>query len=307
MRVERLVSIIYKLLNNEILSASALAEKYDVSQRTIYRDIDAICAAGIPVVSYQGVNGGYGIMDGYKLDKSLLGSYDVGSLISILYSMSTVFEDDRALETIERLKSIDSEAGQRLSVDIGGNGSKPESLRILLKAITNRQVVRFNYVNAKNEKTNRIVEPVRLLYKHSSWYLYGFCRKPMDYRNFKISRMDHLQVSSEYFRQKHDVEENRMPGSTYYSVEHEDVETIELHVSSDALASAMDRFPLAIKTFHNDGSLTISFHVYKPNEANWLWSALLSFGSNIEVMKPVELRKKMKKEIKKIIKLYSEV
>jgi predicted DNA-binding transcriptional regulator YafY len=88
MKMERLISMIYMLLNNEVVSASSLAEKYDVSQRTIYRDIDVICAAGIPVVSYQGVNGGYGIIETYKMDKSLLGSYDIGSLITILHSVS---------------------------------------------------------------------------------------------------------------------------------------------------------------------------------------------------------------------------
>ena len=96
MKLERLISIIYKLLNNEVLSASMLAEEYQVSQRTIYRDIDVICAAGFPVISYQGMNGGYGIMDGYKMDKSLLGSYDVDSLITVLSSLSSVFKDERA-------------------------------------------------------------------------------------------------------------------------------------------------------------------------------------------------------------------
>jgi len=101
MKLERLISMIYKLLNHEILSASLLAEEFQVSKRTIYRDIDVICAAGIPVISHQGMKGGYGIMDGYKMDKSLLGSYDIDSLI-------TVFEDERAslnIITIEQTKS----------------------------------------------------------------------------------------------------------------------------------------------------------------------------------------------------------
>ncbi|GGD62386.1 helix-turn-helix transcriptional regulator [Paenibacillus nasutitermitis] len=106
MKLERMISMIYMLLNNEVVSASALAEKYGVSQRTIYRDIDAICAAGIPVVSYQGMNGGYGIIDSYKMDKSLLGSYDVESLITILHGMSTVFDDERAMETVRKLQTI---------------------------------------------------------------------------------------------------------------------------------------------------------------------------------------------------------
>ncbi len=172
MKLERLISMIYMLLNNEILSASALAEKYKVSQRTIYRDIDAICAAGIPVVSYQGVNGGYGIIDSYKMDKSLLGSYDVGSLITILHSMSTVFEDDRALETIHKLRTIQQDDGApSLTMDIGGRRAYNDSLRILKTAITECRLVRFEYINAKSERKQRSVEPISLLYKYDSWYL----------------------------------------------------------------------------------------------------------------------------------------
>ncbi|MGV2805350.1 WYL domain-containing protein, partial [Clostridium perfringens] len=192
MKLERLISMIYMLLNNEILSASALAEKYNVSQRTIYRDIDAICAAGIPVVSYQGVNGGYGIMEQYKMDKSLLGSYDVSALITILHSMSTVFEDERAMDTIQRLQTIDrsgNSASQGLSMDIGSWRSYNERLRLLRRAITDKHVISFQYISAKNERIRRKVEPLRLMYKFGSWYLYGFCRTRADYREFRIARM----------------------------------------------------------------------------------------------------------------------
>lgn len=109
MELERLISMIYKLLNNEVLSASMLAEEFQVSTRTIYRDIDVICAAGFPVISFQGNKGGFGMKDGYKMDKSLLGSYDVDSLITVLRSLSTVFEDERDQGTIERLQTVGTE------------------------------------------------------------------------------------------------------------------------------------------------------------------------------------------------------
>lgn len=109
MKLERLISITYALLNNEVISASELADKYHVSQRTIYRDIEAICAAGIPVISYQGANGGYGIIKEYKMDKSLLHSNDIESLITLLHSTATVFKDGQATETMHRLQTIQSD------------------------------------------------------------------------------------------------------------------------------------------------------------------------------------------------------
>lgn len=107
MKLERLLSIIFKLLNHEIVSASSLANEFQVSSRTIYRDIEAICAAGIPVVSFQGTNGGFGIIEGYKFDKSLMDPNDILNLISVLSSLSSIFEDKDVEHTLERLKMLD--------------------------------------------------------------------------------------------------------------------------------------------------------------------------------------------------------
>jgi predicted DNA-binding transcriptional regulator YafY len=295
--------MIYMLLNNEVLSASALADKYNVSQRTIYRDIDAICAAGIPVVSYQGVNGGYGIIEEYKMDKSLLGSYDVGSLITILHSMSTVFDDERALGTINRLQTIqDDNNTPSLSMDMGSWQAYNEALRLLRTAITDRRVVRFVYINAKNERNNRIIEPVRLMYKFNTWYLYGFCRTRMDYREFRISRMTDLVSSPEAFGRNHIVEEKNR---SYDWHAQENAVDVVLHFSVDALAKAMDRFYDVEKRFHDDGSLTLTLKISNPSEAQWLWPVLLSFGDTVEIIEPLELRMTIKAKLEKMLKRYS--
>lgn len=304
MKLERLISMIYMLLNNEVLSASALAEKYNVSQRTIYRDIEAICAAGIPVVSYQGVNGGYGIMEEYKMDKSLLGSYDVGSLITILHSMSTVFEDDRAMETINKLQTIQSRQTPSLSMDIGSRLPYNESLRVLRTAITDRRVVRFEYINAKNERASRSVEPIRLMYKYNSWYLYGFCRARKDYREFRISRMAELVSSTEYFADHHQEAAPRETSSRTWG-ERDKMDDVVLHFSADCLAKAMDFFFDAEKTFHEDGSLTLLLKVHHPAKADWLVSIILSFGEDAEIVEPHELRDILKTKIEKMMKRYS--
>lgn len=136
MKLERLISIIFKLLNNEILSASSLADEFQVSPRTIYRDIEAICAAGIPVVSYQGTNGGFGIIKGYKFDKSLMGSYDILNLITVLSSLSNIFKDKEIEHTIDRLKLLDTNSNNKsLLVDLESHRTEPNSLMNLRKAI----------------------------------------------------------------------------------------------------------------------------------------------------------------------------
>jgi predicted DNA-binding transcriptional regulator YafY len=305
MKLERLISMIYMLLNNEVLSASALADKYKVSQRTIYRDIDAICAAGIPVVSYQGVNGGYGIIDSYKMDKSLLGSYDVSSLITILHSMSTVFDDERALETINKLQTLQhSDASPSLTMDIGGSGAYKDSLRTLRVAITECRIVRFEYVNAKSERKDRCVEPISLLYKFDSWYLYGFCRERKDYREFKLPRMANLLASTEYFKKHSQLPDRNLPFDRQHQ---ENKMNATLHFSVEYLARAMDFFYSAEKSFNDDGTLTMTLEVDPWSVERWLIPSLLSFGDGVVVVQPAVLRDMVKTAIEKMLKRYSEV
>lgn len=305
MKLERLISIIYKLLNHEVLSASMLAEEFQVSQRTIYRDIDVICAAGFPVVSYQGTNGGYGIMDGYKMDRSLLGSYDVNALITVLRSLSTVFEDERAQGTIERLQTIGPEQrAASLSVDLETRRTEPDTLRRLRTAITQRNIVRFDYINANNERTTRDMEPLRLHFKYSNWYVYGFCRKRRDYREFRLSRMLNLFLTQETF-EPHDEVLNEAANSNKGWQER--LEDVVIRVRPEALAEVMDQFGQADKQFHADGSMTLRIPVYQPLSARWLWAILLSFGSGAEVLEPLELRSILKEQLQKTLKNYEEV
>ncbi|MEC0301782.1 helix-turn-helix transcriptional regulator [Terribacillus saccharophilus] len=305
MKLERLISIIYKLLNHEVLSASMLAEEFQVSTRTIYRDIDVICAAGIPVISYQGNKGGYGILDGYKMDRSLLGSYDVDSLITVLSSLATVFEDERAQGTIERLQTIGEEhQNQNLSVDFESYRTEPEALRQLRSGITERKVVRFDYINAQNERTTRDMEPLRLHYKYSNWYINGFCRKRQGYREFRLSRMLNLSLTQETFQPHEEVPKEDYTSDNIWANK---VSDVVVKVKQEALAEALDQFHKVDKQFHADGSMTIRIPVYEPLKARWLWSILLSFSSGAEVVEPYGLRVLLKEKLQNTIKLYEEV
>jgi predicted DNA-binding transcriptional regulator YafY len=297
--------MIYKLLNHEVLSATVLAEQYQVSPRTIYRDIDVICAAGIPVISYQGTKGGYGIMDGYKMDKSLLGSYDVNSLITVLHSLSSVFEDGRAQETIERLQTIGAEhQSQNLLVDFETHRTPPEALRYLRAGILEHRIVRFEYINAQNERTTRELEPVRLHFKYSNWYIYGFCRTRQDYREFRLSRMINVSLTDTTYQPLHELPEetafadNRQAG---------EVEDVVIRVRPESLAEALDQFHQVDTEFHTDGSMTMRIPVCHPLKAKWLWSILLSLGSGAEVLEPPLLRSILKEQLQNALKYYEEV
>ncbi|WP_366290370.1 YafY family protein [Paenibacillus sp. AN1007] len=302
MKLERLVSIIYKLLNHEVLSASTLAEEYQVSPRTIYRDIDVICAAGFPVVSHQGMNGGYGIMDGYKMDKSLLGSYDVHALITVLTSLSTIFNDARAQGTIERLQTIgDAHQNPSLTVDLDTGRTEPDALPYLREGIMNSQVVQFDYINAKNERSTRSIEPVRLQFKYRSWYVYGYCRSRQDFREFRLSRMLNVHLTNRAF-EPHANPSDEVLSSTHDTLDYRS--EVVFRVYPDALAEALDHFQQADKQFHEDGSMTMRIQVLQPLKASWLWSFLLSLGSGAEVLQPIELRNLLETQLRNALTHY---
>ncbi|MED0967618.1 helix-turn-helix transcriptional regulator [Bacillus paramycoides] len=304
MKLERLISIIFKLLNNEILSASNLADEFQVSPRTIYRDIEAICAAGIPVVSYQGTNGGFGIIKGYKFDKSLMGSYDILNLITVLSSLSNIFKDKEIEHTIDRLKSLDTSSNfKSLSVDLESHRTEPNSLMNLRKAIHEKKVIHFNYISNKNEFTSREVEPIHLHYKFRNWYIYGYCRERQNYREFRLSRMMGVTLTQEKFLQNHEIKDE-----VFYSNRNlVGFEDVVIWVSPNSLAEVLDQFQNSSKTINDDGSMTITISVYQPLQAGWLKSILLSFGSGAKIVKPVELQSILIDEAKKIIKVYEDI
>ncbi|WP_178019525.1 YafY family protein [uncultured Paenibacillus sp.] len=305
MKLERLISIIYKLLNHDVLSAATLAEEFQVSPRTIYRDIDVLCAAGFPVVSYQGTNGGYGIMDGYKMDKSLLGSYDVASLITVLNSLSSVFEDERAQGTIERLQTIEPEyRTPSLAVDLETRRTDLGVLPLLRSAIMQRNLVCFDYINTQNERRARELEPLRLHFKFGNWYVYGYCRSRQDYREFRLSRMLNVWLTQDTFEPHPEALE---PNNNDQKAWEGQMEDVVIRVHPEALADVMDQFHQAEKQFHDDGSMTVRIPVYQPLSARWLWSILLSFGGGAEVLEPPKLRGIIKEQLQNALKLYEEV
>ncbi|EAZ87141.1 YafY family protein [Lysinibacillus fusiformis] len=304
MKLERLLSIIFKLLNHEIVSASSLANEFQVSSRTIYRDIEAICAAGIPVVSFQGTNGGFGIIEGYKFDKSLMDPNDILNLISVLSSLSSIFEDKDVEHTLERLKMLDiGDKKSAFMIDLESYRTEPSSLMNLRQAIYERKVIYFNYVNNKNEFTSREVEPIHLHYKYCNWYLYGYCRVRKSHREFKVSRMMGITLSQEKYLQMHEYKSD----SSYSRGHQERVQEVVIWVSPYSLAEALDQFQNSSKVMNSDGSMTFTFSVYQPLHAGWLKSILLSFGSEAKIIKPVELQSILVEEAKKLINIYKDV
>lgn len=310
MKLERLLAIIMLLLNRKQVNAKELAEYFEVSQRTIYRDIDAINQAGIPIVSYMGAEGGFGILENYKINKNFLDDYEINSLITALKNLNHTVNNRKislALEKLEHMrpqKDVNSNDSNAIPINIdynnwNSNNTDKEKLKALNKAIFEKRRICFDYTNTKGEYTSRTVEPLSLLLKDFSWYLQGYCRSKEDYRLFKVKRMHKVKVTEEFFTR----EAPPLEALDYLEEWYKDkmVIDITLKFKAEARTRMVDSFNEEQIQICEDGSAEVNFTA---PEDLWLFELILGFGSQVEVVKPPHLRALIKQKAIEISDIY---
>ena len=197
MKIDRLIGILSILLQKEKVTAPELAEKYEVSRRTINRDIEALCKAGIPIVTAQGQNGGISIMEGYKIDSKLLTSADMQAILAGLRSLDSVSGTNQVAQLMEKLSAGASNVipgSQNILIDLSSwyRESLAPKVDCIRKSMDGHYTLSFHYYAPKGE-SYRTIEPYYLIFRWSSWYVWGYCRDRKDYRLFKLNRMDELR------------------------------------------------------------------------------------------------------------------
>ena len=303
MRLERLLSIVIILLTQKRVTAQTLAERFCVTVRTIYRDIQAIEAAGIPLVTHQGQGGGFEIMENYRLSRQVLTLKDMVALVTTLQGISPLLGSDDLKSAVEKIKSLVpqqkrdafDERQRQIAIDIlpwGPQDRLKELFGTINECITNCVLVSMVYRDWDCRSTTRTVEPMTLLFKGSSWYLFGYCRKREDYRTFRLGRIQDLQATGETF--------NRQSGS------HLDYMDLQLTVPSIRFVLRFDESVReGVESFFGPDNISIDEKGRYIGEAkmpdnSWLDSFILSFGDKAEVLAPAKLRTRIKKTIKKM-------
>ena len=202
MKLERMLSIITYLLTHPKVKAQVLAQKYEVSVRTIYRDIEAISAAGIPIVAYQGVEGGISIMEGYKLDKTVFTYDELLKIITGLRGLQSAAEDSKIKLLIDKILNVTHNddcisTGNEIYIDLSAwnkNDQLAARIKDLKYAIREKRLIEFTYCSNETV-THRRVEPCIVVFKESNWYLYAYCLLRKNFRLFKLRRMTDLFVT----------------------------------------------------------------------------------------------------------------
>lgn len=312
MKLDRLVSILVVLLRKERVQARELAEMFDVSVRTILRDVEAINLAGIPVVTYQGANGGIGIAEGFRLDRSVLTRDEIASVITLLKGVARSIPDKRNEILVEKFKNtlsksqldtLNSQLNQ-VVIDLspwGENEGLKENMSHIKNAIENKREISFLYMDSEGNKTNRLVEPYSLVLKAQKWYMYGWCCTRQDFRLFKLSRMKDLSVSEKTFNPR-EVSMEELPWDIEWTKQGKLV-SLELVFEKEMETIALEWFGEDAEKC-DDGRLMVRAHL---PENNWLYGFLLSFGTGLEVLSPPHIRAVLKDIAGGIYKKYSKV
>jgi predicted DNA-binding transcriptional regulator YafY len=192
------------LLKKDVVSTTEFAHLFHVSKRTILRDMETLSLSNIPIYSIAGVNGGYGIMNEYKVDKRLLSNSDLVNILTALNGLEQILVSEEVETTIKKIEAMVSPLPLVSSIQVSyydwkGRSEIVQTLKTCQDAISMRRLVSFDYIDKNGAATNRIVEPYQLHFSESSWYLKGFCLHRMRYRTFKLSRIDHLIMDKKTF------------------------------------------------------------------------------------------------------------
>jgi predicted DNA-binding transcriptional regulator YafY len=291
MKLDRLLSIVVLLLGRDRMTAEAMAKRFEVTVRTIYRDLDAINAAGIPVVAYPGPGGGFCIDPSYTIDRALLGFDDLRAIVSALKGVNSALEDRSIGSALAKMESLAPRGRgrelleDRIAIDLFPWGRREEERQLVRKlepAIAERRVVRFSYSSYGGPSERRSVEPMTLVFKAYAWYLWGYCRLREDYRIFKLSRIRELEASLERFKRR----------SASYSPEAEmptpPMVEVVLGIDGSRAAEAIEWYGAEATEALADGSLLVRLRV---PEGDWLLKTLLGFGPGVELLSPPSLRR----------------
>lgn len=300
MKTDRLIGILTVLLQKDKVTAPYLAEKFEVSRRTINRDIEALNKSGIPVAATSGKNGGIYIMDGYKIDKTLLTSSEMQSIIAGLKGLDSVCKTNKYKNLMDKLSEKNQNvitADNHIFIDLSSwhKTTLAPKIELIQNAINDKRKIEFTYFSPKGE-TVRKINPYMLVFQWSSWYVWGYCHMRKELRMFKLTRAVNLNISEESFSEITDI--------PFYTPVVFDYQTEEIEVtilfSDDVKWRIIDSYGVENITVTDKGNLLTLTWTDKQSLFEWL----LSFGTSAELLEPENLRKEFIATAEKIVEKY---
>jgi len=303
MKIDRMIGILSILLQEEKTTAPKLAERFEVSKRTINRDIEALCKAGVPIRTSQGAGGGISIMEGYRMDRTILTSKDMQMILAGLRSLDSVSGSSYYGQLMEKIQAGSSEfitGRDSILIDLSSwyRDSLAPKIETIQDAIEGRHLIRFRYYSPSGEG-NRTVEPYYLVFRWSSWYLWGWCADRKDYRLFKLNRMDKVEETGKEFVCRRNAP---MPDLSTEKIFPGGVKVKALF-TQDMKWRLVEEFGPHSFTEADDGRLLLTAdYTDMENLVTWL----TTFGAKAEVLEPAEARDIIRRNAEETLKIYTE-
>ena len=298
MQINRLFEIVYLLLEKKQITAKELAEHFEVSTRTVYRDVETLSASGIPIYMSKGKGGGISLLPEFVLNKTVITENERADILSSLNAMQAVSLSE-AGTALDKLGAMFGRPNvDWIEVDFGfwSDGEKEaESFELLKSAVFDKKVVEFQYAATGSEQKKREVEPLKLVFKGSNWYLYAYCRMREECRFFKLKRMQDVSVTDETFIRQ--TPQKVLKQENIYHLQPKVRVTLKLE--KQAAYRALDDFPEY--EMLTDGSVLVHGEF---KQGDWLADMLLGYGEYCEVVEPEWLREDLRLKAKKIWQRY---
>lgn len=313
MKIDRLLAITVLLLNRGRLSAKELADRFEVSSKTIYRDMDTLSQAGIPIVAHQGISGGFEIMEHYMIDKYWLSAEEMSTLVAAVKGMSSALADQQMDILLEKVKALLHRVEQSFGAEYrresvvmdfqpwGQRQGLKTSVSILKQAIQESRRVFMEYIGSEGASERRIIEPVSLILKGNVWYVQAYCLVREDERIFRLSRMQQIEMLSEQYEARPFSSKESLEWKTSWSQEQEPEQETVLIFEASARQRVADIFPPEQVTVSPDGTIRVQTR-YKLDE--WFYGMILSFGAQVLVEQPHEAVEEVKRRAQRIISRY---
>ena len=285
MKMERLIGILSILLQRDKVTAPELAEQFEVSRRTIQRDIESLCQAGIPIATAQGTGGGISILEGYRVDRTVLTTPEMQAILAGLQSLDSVSGTRRYAQLMEKLSAGSGGRDSHILIDLSSwyKTSLSPKIEAIHSAIRQHQTIRFTYFSPR-ETALRTIEPYDLVFQWSSWYVWGWCQTRQDFRLFKLNRMTDL-VPGEPFTPRPapppDLSAERIFPAKY-----------QVTVLFDPACRwrLVEEYGPDSFTIQPDGKLRFTWGF---PDADSVLSWVLTFGESAELIEPAELRQRL--------------
>lgn len=296
MKYRIMIKMLMLLMSRRKVTANEIADRFEISVRSVYRYVEELSVAGVPLDVARGRYGGIYIADTFKLPAGYFTRGEYAAIINALTAMLSTVDDDELKSALEKIKREQKSDKRELAVCgniiVDGGawadlGKFPDKMKVCEQAVQGSLSLEIDYISREGEHSRRVIDPHVLIYKQNVWYVYAFCHSRQNFRTFKIGRIKGARFTGRSF-EKREITKDEIPLNFDYSSEQ--LIPVTLAIKKDALADVEEWLGVDNVEPYGDGLIA---NVSLPDD-DMLVDKILGYGGKVKVVAPAELKKRVK-------------